>query len=167
MWVTTLAFFWSLIVQVGDGTKWREFNTQWRFTAKFQHYFKWFSATSFLSSKTCFSLFLLYLLPVSNVDAKLVTKLEEGIAGGICLFFLCFWPFSRYAWRRLVLYTEKSSEVPLLRKVKYRFPFTSPAACGFVTAKTEWLFILGGCLRCCHSNILLAWSEHAPKERKI
>lgn len=88
MWVTTLAFFWSLIVQVGDGTKWREFNTQWRFTAKFQHYFKWFSATSFLSSKTCFSLFLLYLLPVSNVDAKLVTKLEEGIAGGICFSFV-------------------------------------------------------------------------------
>lgn len=37
----------------------------------------------------------------------------------------------------------------------------------FCTLKSEWRFILTGCLQSCHSNVLLVLSEHARKDRKV
>ena len=37
----------------------------------------------------------------------------------------------------------------------------------FCTLKSEWRFILTGCLQSCHSNMLLVLSEHARKDRKV
>lgn len=52
------------------------------------------------------------------------------------------------------------------------FPFLSlthtctAPVCGLVSLKTEWLFMLRGCLRGCHGDTLLVSSEHALKREE-
>lgn len=67
---------------------------------------------------------------------------------------------------QMFIYEATGVYLYVMKGRRYFFPFTSPAVLGFYTLKSEWRFILPGCLQSCHSNMLLVLSEHAQEDRK-